>query len=1612
MSAFEDDIPPPPPPPPTDDLVPVNTPPPPQFSDDEEDSDQDEFNGEQQQPASQSQHQHAARMPAAQVAPASSSDSDPSRQSGPSVSGPRKPPPPVESIARMSSSTAGLTADQAAKRTSALNPRQSYEQRNDLPPVRKLIMEGQLAKKSPKAALFTVWQDRYFLLYSDKLEYFKTRDDARYAAAHNPPRQPQGIIPLGAVKFVLSQAAAKGKPNRFDVVIGDGGGNVGRTFELQAASPYEATGWVEAIQAAVKELTTNPAAANAAAAALATGLSQADNVNPNQSAQDQKKFWKRTAKIEEILTSTPLTPSSSSGAGAASSPTPTSAKTAASPSSQKDANFDDTMDRARLAAMQAQAATANSKSPSAAGDSAFKRVSAFFTGGTSNSNLLNGRASTFGAFGASSEPAELSELPIGLQLVRLLSKSAAEGSVYLVRNKDSSKSTAVARDQFLLLHVFRKPPGGATTAATAENPESVKAALLFGNMARLFHASLPSLLFWGRSHDSIFALYSPALRVSDSLLSLLSAQRRLPEDTVAFIAAQLVNLLGYLHSPAGNNSTARSLSTENLYIDRQGRVVYLDLNLCSENGPAPEERAPEYLTPEFATGGSENRASDWWRLGVLLYELSVGIPPFRSTVPAPAGNTASELAETRRQKATEIAEKLKGYNQATDLRFPPFLSAGLQALIKSLLASNPKERLGGGAGEAGDAAEVRAHPYWASSPVASSSATGAPDWDSISLGSFPAPSWLSSRLAAPSASQSQEALKATYGSAVDRNMELKEHLLAHPAPENSAYAKAMATCGGSGAKRVLLARVLGARNLSSIPAIATDGIALSLRIPALGEQRDTRLPASLCGGSNITLSPSEAGTSYVFDDASAGGSAELTITISSGAAAAHAAAVGTPKKGSAAPPPAKESSVSIPLSSVASVSRIAHLPARIKSVSDLNAMELEQLVASSLDSSSEQQPAPQWYSLLSSESGMTSGELHVALVVVDLLIAPRRPAAQPTVRLQRNFTTVFGVCEGMESDFMGAPSKRASTFVPVSGDESAPPPPPPPAADDTPEFKPVFLGKKEHISASSVATAAAGGDDEQDDDDEDDEEPETPAAAASPEKKKGGNLLRGLVSKKKLRYQQDGFDLDLSYITPRIIAMGFPSEGAEAVYRNPMDQVQKFFNLKHRNAYRVYNLCSERKYDHTKFDDRVCEIEFNDHNAPAFPLMMKFCSDAHRFLAADSENVIAVHCKAGKGRTGTIIACFLLFENFCRTAEEALDYFGVKRTSNGKGVTIPSQRRYVHYFAEFLQQYRTSSGGISGNTPDAPSVNHRLRLKHIRFHTVPNFDVGGGCDPFFVVKGPPPAEKTLYDYRKELKAKGLKVQGCHEKGRTHVDLMIPDGDARDAALHIGCVLAGDVKFCFRDQDKLSGDDPMFHVWLNTNFIRAETGYHIVLTKNECDKAVKDKKCEKFDAAFKIEFWFTPIAESVVSSTGEANGAFLPVGLGRSTPPPAYPGEQGGPDSEDDEEEEEEEEEKPKEKKKSGNLLRGLVSKKKLRYQRDGFDLDLSYITPRIIAMGFPSEGAEAVYRNPMDQVQKFFSYNHKGRFRIYNLCSERHYDHAKFQGEVRDIPFNDHNGER
>lgn len=81
---------------------------------------------------------------------------------------------------------------------------------------------------------------------------------------------------------------------------------------------------------------------------------------------------------------------------------------------------------------------------------------------------------------------------------------------------------------------------------------------------------------------------------------------------------------------------------------------------------------------------------------------------------------------------------------------------------------------------------------------------------------------------------------------------------------------------------------------------------------------------------------------------------------------------------------------------------------------------------------------------------------------------------------------------------------------------------------------------------------------------------------------------------------------------------------------------------------------------------------FKDHNPGPVDKVFKLCLDAVLYLAQDRKSVISIHCKAGKGRTGLAISSYFVFMSAFETAEEAIEKFNRRRTTNGKGMAIPS----------------------------------------------------------------------------------------------------------------------------------------------------------------------------------------------------------------------------------------------------------------------------------------------------------------------------------------------------
>ena len=108
------------------------------------------------------------------------------------------------------------------------------------------------------------------------------------------------------------------------------------------------------------------------------------------------------------------------------------------------------------------------------------------------------------------------------------------------------------------------------------------------------------------------------------------------------------------------------------------------------------------------------------------------------------------------------------------------------------------------------------------------------------------------------------------------------------------------------------------------------------------------------------------------------------------------------------------------------------------------------------------------------------------------------------------------------------------------------------------------------------------------------------------------NYIRTIVSGKKKRFVDENYNLDLSYITPRVIAMAFPASGIASIYRNSIDSVSKFLKEKHDKHYIVINL-SGKKYDYSKFD-KVLEYQWVDHHAPPIKILFQICFEINKFL--------------------------------------------------------------------------------------------------------------------------------------------------------------------------------------------------------------------------------------------------------------------------------------------------------------------------------------------------------------------------------------------------------------
>eukprot|EP01063_Lacrimia_lanifica_P013791 TRINITY_DN20397_c0_g1_i1.p1 TRINITY_DN20397_c0_g1~~TRINITY_DN20397_c0_g1_i1.p1 ORF type:complete len:767 (+),score=277.05 TRINITY_DN20397_c0_g1_i1:125-2425(+) len=182
------------------------------------------------------------------------------------------------------------------------------------------------------------------------------------------------------------------------------------------------------------------------------------------------------------------------------------------------------------------------------------------------------------------------------------------------------------------------------------------------------------------------------------------------------------------------------------------------------------------------------------------------------------------------------------------------------------------------------------------------------------------------------------------------------------------------------------------------------------------------------------------------------------------------------------------------------------------------------------------------------------------------------------------------------------------------------------------------------------------------------------------------------ISECRRRYIAGGWDIDLTYITDRIVATSWPSVPSkdyfESLYRNRIVNVARFFDTMHPEHYKVYNMCAERNYDGAFFHNRVERTPIDDHQPCDIEMIHRFCLSADAYLKEDPRNVVVAHCKGGKGRTGMMICAYLVWSGEEPNWEAARERFGIMRTEENspkvQTVESPSQNMMGKYFVSCL----------------------------------------------------------------------------------------------------------------------------------------------------------------------------------------------------------------------------------------------------------------------------------------------------------------------------------------
>uniref|UniRef100_A0AAY5EAI0 Tensin 1b n=1 Tax=Electrophorus electricus TaxID=8005 RepID=A0AAY5EAI0_ELEEL len=325
---------------------------------------------------------------------------------------------------------------------------------------------------------------------------------------------------------------------------------------------------------------------------------------------------------------------------------------------------------------------------------------------------------------------------------------------------------------------------------------------------------------------------------------------------------------------------------------------------------------------------------------------------------------------------------------------------------------------------------------------------------------------------------------------------------------------------------------------------------------------------------------------------------------------------------------------------------------------------------------------------------------------------------------------------------------------------------------------------------------------------------------------------------------EENYEVDLVYITERIISVSFPSSVEEQSYSSNLKEVASMLRSKHGENYLLFNL-SEKRYDISRLNPKVLDFGWPDHHAPALDKICSICKAMDTWMSADSHNVVVLHNKGNRGRAGVVVAAYMHYSNISASADQALDRFAMKRFYEDKVLPVsqPSQKRYVQYFSGLL------SGHIKIN-------NKPLFLHHVIMHGIPNFESKGGCRPFL----------KIYQAMQPVYTSGIyNVQG---DSQTSICITIEPG----------LLLKGDILLkCYHKRFRSPSRDVIFRVQFHTCAVH-DMG--LVFGKEELDETFKD---DRFPEYGKVEFVFSFGPEKIQGMGHLENGPSVSVDYNTQDP---------------------------------------------------------------------------------------------------------------------------------